>query len=173
MLGGVLLVVAASVHAWAQDAAAVEQQIERLRAQLREVAEKEAELQTRAQQLEEDMRPENVERSVAHIGTTDAASLRDERRRQLERQKAAVDEQLASLATSRSRLEAAITAAEAEGVRIRAAALGASNAPAPARPDVAAPTVRPAPVAVKKSTRAARKGKPSSRVRPRRRARRP
>ena len=162
-----MLVLVAAVPAWGQDLATVEQQIERLRAQLRDVADKEAELQARSQQIEEDLKPENIERSVAHIGTTDAAALRDERRRQVERQKAAVAEQLASLASSRSRLEAAITAAEAEAVRIRAAALGASNAPA--RTETAAPARAPAPVVVKKKQRAARRSRPVRRGRPRRR----
>ena len=162
-----LLVLVAFAPALAQDIATVEQQIERLRAQLREVAEKEAELQVRARQLEEDLKPENIERSVAHIGTTNAAALRDQRRQQLERQKTGVDEQLTGLASSRSRLEAAITTAEAEGVRLRAAALGASNSPSRAEP-AAAPSAA-APV-VKKRPAAPRRVRPRKRSRPRRRA---
>lgn len=164
-----LLVLAAAIPAWAQSASALEQQIERLRAQLREVAEKEAEFQVRARRLEEDLRPENVQRSVAHVGTTDASALRDERRRQLERQKAGVDEQLSSLASSRSRLEAAITAAEAEGVRLRAAALGASNSPPPAEPAAAPALPAVAPV-VKRRPVAPRRVRPRKRSRPRRRS---
>jgi chromosome segregation ATPase len=118
----------ASSPVWAQDAAAtVEQRVETLRQQLRDVTDKEAQLQARVQELDEALRPENIERSVAGIGTTDASALRDQRRAQLEREKAVVEEQLRSLSASRTRLEAAIASAEAEAVRLRASALGASN----------------------------------------------
>ena len=129
LVGTIFLALAATAQAAAQDLATVEQQAETLRAQLRDVIDKQAQLQARAQQLDEALKPENIERSVAGIGTTDATALRDRRRQQLEREKAGVEEQLQSLATSRSRLEASIASAEAEAVRLRAAALGANNAP--------------------------------------------
>ncbi|HEX6625172.1 MAG TPA: hypothetical protein VF064_15780 [Pyrinomonadaceae bacterium] len=168
-----LLVLASLSAAWAQDLSAVEQQVERLRAQLREAADKEAQLRERAQRLEDDLRPENVERSVASVGTTDARALRERRRQQLEREKAAVDEQLTSLAASRARLEGAISTAEAEAVRLRAAALGASNTTTPAAPAVA-PAAAPAPPAaapaVRKRPAAPRKGRPRKARKPRRRS---
>jgi chromosome segregation ATPase len=159
LTGSVLLMlicVAATTTVAAQDASVIEQRIEGLRAQLRDVTDNEARLQTRAQELEESLRPENIQRSVAPIGTTDAEALRDQRRQQLERQRASVDEQLASLAASRTRLEAAIASAEAEAVRIRAAALAAENAP---RTDAAA---TPAATAATPATPAAQK-KPNTR----------
>src|SRR5205823_9377110 len=107
----------------------VEQQAETLRAQLRDVTAKEAQLQERSRQLDEALKPEYIERSVAGIGTTDAAALRDQRRQQLGREKASVEEQLRSLAASRSRLEASIASAEAEAVRLRAASLNANPVP--------------------------------------------
>jgi DNA repair exonuclease SbcCD ATPase subunit len=161
-----LLILVACVTAAAQDAASFEEQAERLRAQLREVTDKEAELEVRARQLDEDLKPENIQRSVALVGTTDAAALRDQRREQLERQKAALEEQRASLAASRSRLEAAITTAEQGAVRARAAALGASSAPAPA----AVPAVPARAPALKKRQSAPRRSKRVKRSRPRRRA---
>jgi translation initiation factor IF-2 len=174
-----LLVAAAQVCA--QDAAAAERQIEGLREQLRVVTEQEARLQERLRQLEADMEPQSIERSVAAVGTTDARALRDQRRQQLERQKAGVEGQLTSLAASRARLEAAISTAEAEAVRLRAAALGAANAPpraapaappraAPAAPPRAAPAAKPPPAAAKKSKPAPRKTKPRKGGRPRRRS---
>jgi len=140
---GMLLALVAASPAWAQDVSAVELQIERLRAQLREVADREAQLQSRASQLDEDLRPENIERSVAPFGTTDAAALREQRRGQLGRQKASVNEQLASLAASRTRLESAIATAEAEAVRLKAASL----APKTSDPGAAVPATAPAPTA--------------------------
>jgi cell division protein FtsB len=122
-----LLLLAAPVGA--QDATAGAQRVEALRRQLRDVTENQTQLQAREQQLDEALKPENVERSVAGIGTTDATALRDQRRQQLEREKAALVEQLRSLDASRMRLEASIASAEAEAVRLRAAALGANRSP--------------------------------------------
>jgi chromosome segregation ATPase len=134
--------VLASAHARAQDAAAVvEQRVEALRQQLRDVTDKQAQLQARVQELDESLRPENVEKSVAGIGTTDASALRDQRREQLERQKAVVEEQLRSIDASRARLEASIATAEAEAVRLRASALAPNN---PTPRDNAATTTAPA-----------------------------
>lgn len=167
---GIFLILAVAAPAWAQeDAATAERQVETLRAQLREVTGKESELQERLRQLDEDLQPENVERSVALIGTTDAGALRDQRRQQLERQKAGVDEQLASLATSRGRLESAIAGAEAQAVRLRAAAAPPAGAnDAAARPPVEK-TATPAAPAVQKKTVTPRK-RVRRGARPRRRA---
>src|SRR5205085_7624484 len=128
-LRSVLLILVAVAPALTQDAATVEQQAETLRAQLRDVSGKEAQLQERSRELDEALKPENIERSVAGIGTTDAAALRDQRRQQLEREKAGVEEQLRSLEASRARLEASIASAEAEAVRLRAASLNSNSAP--------------------------------------------
>lgn len=160
----VLLIIVAATMAFAQDAATVEQQAERLRAQLREVTDKESQLQAREQQLDEELKPENVERSVAAIGTTDARALREQRQQQLEREKANVEEQLRSLAASRTSLEASIARAEAEAVRQRASALGANNAPTQTE---AAST--PTAPAAQKPKSGARTSKRRKRVRARRR----
>jgi chromosome segregation ATPase len=159
----------AATPAWArQDAAAsVEQRVEALRQQLRDVTDRQAQLQARVQELDESLKPENVERSVAGIGTTDASALRDRRREQLEKEKAVVEEQLRSLDASRTRLEAAIASAEAEVVRLRASALGASNSTP--RENNAATT--PAP-AVSSSAPAKQKGRRTVKRRKRVRARR-
>ncbi len=168
----VLLILAAATAAWAQDLTAVERQIEGLRAQLQDVADKEATLRTRAARLEEDLEPQNVERSVSTVGTTDARALRDQRRQQLEREKAQVEGQLTSLANSRSRLEAAIATAEAEAVRLRAAAL-APKVTSPAQPE-AAPlpnaSATPAAPAVRKKRNPTRTAKRVKRSKPKRRA---
>jgi chromosome segregation ATPase len=162
-----LLIIVAVATAFAQDAATLEQQTERLRAQIREISDKQAQLQAREQQLDEDLKPENLQRSIAGVGTTDAEALRDRRREQLEREKASVEEQLRTLDTSRTRLEAAIASAEAEAVRLRAVALNENNAPAQA---AEAGNTNAAPVAREKgSTRRASK-RPVRRRRQRRRA---
>jgi len=155
LLGSSLIILLAAQFCAAQDIAAVEQRVEALRQQLRDVTDRQAQLQARGQELDESLRPENVEKSVAGIGTTDAAALRDKRREQLEREKAAVAEQLRSLEASRARLEAAIATAEAEAVRLRASALGANNsAPAAAStPASTTPAASASPAPAKRNTR--------------------
>lgn len=128
LLKSSLIILLAAQVLTAQDIAVVEQRVEALRQQLREVTDRQAQLQAREAELDEALRPENIEKSVAGIGTTDADALRDKRREQLEREKAAVGEQLRSLDASRARLESAIATAEAEAVRLRASALAPNNA---------------------------------------------
>ena len=159
-----MLVVTAFVPAPAQDAATVEQRAEALRAQLREVTDRQAQLQAREQQLDEDLKPENIERSLTGVGTTDATALRDRRRQQLEREKATVEEQLRSLDASRSQLEASIQSAEAEAVRLRAASLNANSAPR--QTDAGAPAP-PAASKVPKARRTSGRRHRKARRRPR------
>ena len=87
---------------------------EELRMQLVEVQAKEAALQARRQQLEDDMKPENIQRSLAGVGSVHPEELREQRRRQLEIEKNGVDAQLQVLAESRVNLEAAIARADSE-----------------------------------------------------------
>jgi hypothetical protein len=84
-----------------------------LRGQLSEVEVRQAEMQARDEQLEDALQPENIERTVAGIGSTHPERLREERRRQLETVRASVRLQLDELDRSRTRLEAAIAEADA------------------------------------------------------------
>jgi len=84
------------------------------RVQLSEVEVRQAEMQARDEQLEEDLRPENIERSVAGVGSTRPELLREQRRRQLEIARVRVRIQLDELARSHTRLETAIADADAE-----------------------------------------------------------
>ena len=164
-----LLSLGAAVPAPAQDVSATELRIERLRAQLRDVVDGEARLEDRAARLDEDLRPENVERSVATQGTTDAAALRARRREQLEKEKAEVTAQLSAAAAKRAGLEAEIAAAEAEAVRLKAATLAPGEAPTRNTPAAApvTPAPAPAPAVLKKAP--PKKRTPRRRSRPRRR----
>ena len=92
-----------------------------LRAQLSEVEAKQAELQTRLQNLEEKLKPENIESALAGVGSTRPEDLREQRRRQLEIERNGVRAQLDLLATSHSRLETAIATADADAYRQSAA----------------------------------------------------
>jgi hypothetical protein len=105
----VLLTMSASIYA--QDAA---ETVEKLRAQLLEVQTKEDALRARAEQLEESIKPENIERSLAGIGSTKPEELRETRRRQLTIERDGVLAQLKTLETGKQRLEAAIANAEVQ-----------------------------------------------------------
>jgi N-acetylglucosamine kinase-like BadF-type ATPase len=84
-----------------------------LRVQLTEVEVRQAEMQARDAQLQEALQPENIERTVAGIGSTHPERLREERQRQLEIVGVSVRLQLDQLDRSRARLEAAIAEADA------------------------------------------------------------
>jgi cell division protein FtsB len=157
-----LLVAACAASASAQSPAGAAQQVESLRAQLNDVQKREEDLQTRMRQLDEDLRPENIEKYFALNGSTRPEEQREQRRRQLERQKAGVQSQLDQLAQSRARLETSIATAEAAAYRESA------NPPAESsnlRPAVSAGST---PAAVK-ATRKAPRARRARRARTRRR----
>lgn len=105
-----LLLLVFSVGVYAQDAA---ETVDKLRAQLLDVQAQEEGLRVRAQELDEAIKPENIERSLAGVGSTRPEELRESRRRQLAIQRDGVQAQLRTLETSRQRLESAIANAEA------------------------------------------------------------
>src|SRR5215813_933955 len=84
-----------------------------LRAKLAEAQSRQAELQQRLQELDEALKPENIQNSLAGVGSVHPEQLRDQRRRQLEKEKAGVNTQLEQLANSQRRLEKAIADADA------------------------------------------------------------
>lgn len=92
-----------------------------LRSQLSEVEAKQSELQTRLQKLEENLKSENIEHSLAGVGSTRPEDLREQRRRQLEIERNGVRAQLDLLAVSHNRLGTAIAQADAEAYRQSAA----------------------------------------------------
>ena len=83
-----------------------------LRLQLSEVQIRKAEAQALDEQLEEDLRPENIERSFAGIGSTHPERLRELRRRQLEITRARLRIELDELDRNQTCLEAAIGEAD-------------------------------------------------------------
>jgi flagellar biosynthesis GTPase FlhF len=108
------LVAGFTANGTAQDASNVSESLDTLRSQLLDAQAKEAELQTRQQQLDEDLKPENIERSLAGIGSTKPEELRESRRRQLTIERDGVRAQLKLVTTSRERLESVIRTAEAQ-----------------------------------------------------------
>ena len=90
-----------------------------LRAELRDVQAKEADLEAKAEQIEYDLKPENIERSVSGYGTTHPEDLRDQRRRKLENEKQRLRKQLDQLGISHTRLDEAIATSDTEIDRLR------------------------------------------------------
>src|SRR5688500_4065956 len=108
---GLILLSFVFVHG--QTAPTAAESVERIKLQLLELQGKEETLKARAAQLEEALKPENIERSLAGVGSTKPEELRETRRRQLTIERDGVLAQLRILETQRTRLEAAL--ADAEG----------------------------------------------------------
>ncbi|MBV9925776.1 MAG: hypothetical protein JOZ96_12220 [Acidobacteria bacterium] len=96
-----------------------EQRAEGLRRQLLEMTEKETAYRTRMMQLDDDMRPENIDRALSGIGTTRTQDLRDLRRRQLDNERRGVEILLNQASANRIRLEDDVKQADALVARIR------------------------------------------------------
>ncbi len=109
-----LSVLLLTTHSLAQQAMPAEEKLEKLRLELIDVQRKEDVLRTRAQQLDEDIKPENIARSLAGYGSTKPEDLREFRRRQLELEKKSVLQQLETVAAKRLQLEAEIAVAETQ-----------------------------------------------------------
>src|ERR1043165_6457344 len=109
-----LLLLVSGVSAFAQAPKSAAERVDTLKAQLLEVQGKEDALRTRLAQLDEAIKPENIERSLAGVGSTRPEELREHRRRQLSIERDGVLAQLQTLETGRIRLESAIANAEAQ-----------------------------------------------------------
>ena len=102
-----------SAGAYAQDTtASAAETADNLKAHLLDLQGKEEALRTRLAELDEAIKPENIERSLAGVGSTRPEELRESRRRQLTIQRNGVQAQLQTLETERQRLEAALANAE-------------------------------------------------------------
>ena len=107
-----ILLVTTALNTQAQPRSAAEE-AEDLRLQLLDLQTQEDALRGRAEQLDEALKPENIERSLAGVGSTRPEELREHRRRQLQIERDGVTAQLKILETSRMRLEAAVRDADA------------------------------------------------------------
>lgn len=96
-----------------------EQRAEGLQTQLRDVLEKEAGLQAQMDRVDEQLRPESIERQAALTGTFRPDELRDTIRRQLDAEKRRIRTQLDVLQGSRTRLETALNNADQLVGRLR------------------------------------------------------
>ena len=120
------LVAGFTASATAQDASNVSPSLDTLRSQLLDAQAKEADLESREHQLDEDLKPENIERSLAGIGSTKPEELRESRRRQLSIERDGVRTQLKLVKTSRERLESVIRMAETQAYQQNASGSGSA-----------------------------------------------
>src|SRR5215510_9708452 len=97
----------------AQDPNAI-QQLDNLRQQLGEINDREAANKMRLDELEYDLKPENIERYFNGYGSTRPEELRENRRKQLQTEKDRLLSQQTELATRRSSLESAINIAQVQ-----------------------------------------------------------
>jgi hypothetical protein len=93
-----------------------------LRAQLGDVIQKETDLQSRLEDLDEALKPENIDNYSQNGGSTRPEEVRDQRRRELTNERTGVVAQLDLARTSRARLESAIQTADS--LAYQQAALG-------------------------------------------------
>jgi hypothetical protein len=107
-----VLVLSVSVFAQAPESAA--ETVDRLKGQLLELQGREESLRTRLAELDEAIKPENIERSLAGVGSTRPEELREARRKQLAHEREGIVAQLQTLETGRVRLESAIANAETQ-----------------------------------------------------------
>lgn len=102
------------IPAFAQTASDAPEKVDNLKLRLFDVKAKEEEAKIRVEQLDEALKPENIERSLAGVGSTRPEDLREQRRLQLTNEKTKITSQLATLTAQRSRLESAISNAETQ-----------------------------------------------------------
>ena len=91
-----------------------EQRAENLRSQQFEAESKLADFQSKLEDTEYLMKPENIEREMATYGSTRPEVVRDARRRKLESERNRILAQMKLLETRRSRVEGAVATADAE-----------------------------------------------------------
>ena len=96
-----------------------EQRAEELRRPLREITDKEFQLQERLAEIDYESQPDSIQRRAALIGSLNPSAVRDAISQQLERERTRIRKQLELLGTSRTRLETAVATADAEVERLR------------------------------------------------------
>jgi hypothetical protein len=96
-----------------------EQRAESLQVRLRETFERQIVLQARLEQVDSQMRPENIERMFAGIGSVRPEEAREAVRRRLNAEKQGIVAQLELLRQERNRYQAALATADVAIQRLR------------------------------------------------------
>ena len=96
----------------AQETSSPDDTIANLKQQLGDIEWTKTELRIRVEELDEELKPENIEIAVAGIGSTHPEELREHRRKLLTIERDGIQTQLDLLEEKRARIKAAIAAAE-------------------------------------------------------------
>jgi hypothetical protein len=118
-----LFLSAQPVRIFAQDSPSAAEAALQLRNQLSQLNDREAEIKIRLQELDYELKPENIERYFAGYGSLHPEELREARRKKLQIEKDRLEAQLTEIGESRQQLEAAIVAADTKAYQT--SALGA------------------------------------------------
>jgi len=117
----------------AQETADANRRLDELRTELHHAQDRKAELTIRLEQLNFDLRPENIERHFNGFGSTRPEELRESRRRQLQTEKDRVIAQLEQLQSTCTRLEAEVNTAQANVYQQHATTVAIKTNPNPDR----------------------------------------
>jgi chromosome segregation ATPase len=96
-----------------------EQRAEALQAQIQDATEKEGPLQTRIDQLDEQLRPDNIDQALAGVGSMRPEEAKEALRRRLGNEKRRIQAQLDLLHQSQARLRDSLATADASIQRLR------------------------------------------------------
>ncbi len=107
----ILFLSAQSARLFAQDSPSAAEAAQQLRNQLSQLNDREAEIKIRLQELDYELKPENIERYFAGYGSLHPEELREARRKKLQIEKDRLEAQLTEITQNRQQLEAAIVAA--------------------------------------------------------------
>ena len=97
---------------YAQNSETAAEAVDRLKSEMIELQIHEESLRARLQELDEAIKPENIERSLAGVGSTRPEELREWRRKQLSKERDSVQSQLNLLANHKQRLETLLNNAQ-------------------------------------------------------------
>jgi hypothetical protein len=108
----IVVVIAFAFTVTAQDTSCPDDTIANLKQQLIDIEWTETESRIRLEELDEQLKPENIEIAVSGIGSTHPEELREHRRKLLTIERDGIQTQLDLLEEKRARIRAAIAAAE-------------------------------------------------------------
>jgi hypothetical protein len=110
-----------SVGAVAQSSSNSFEQAQKLRSELSQLHDREAEIKIRLTELDYDLKPENIERHFAGVGSVHPEELREARRKQLQLEKDRLVRQLSEIDQNQARLETQIQIEDSKGFQQSAA----------------------------------------------------
>jgi phage shock protein A len=97
-----------------------EQRAEQVRSQLIDTQSKLADLEARLDQVNYNLKPENIERAVAGMGTLHPEDARESRKKQLENERSRIEAQIKILDNAKNRYETSLATADSEVDTLRA-----------------------------------------------------